>query len=166
MERNEEKTKKQTKRENKRKKKKQNVIAFMMIIVLILAIVIIFIYNKDNKNTENKNEESYVEETTDGIKVNKSSKLNEAKLVNGLLISNIQLTEKDGMTTLLADVTNKNEEKTEFKKLKIILLDENGDEISNMIAFVGEIKAGETTQLNASTTSNYIKAYDFRVEED
>lgn len=160
-----EEQKKQSKKETKRKKKNKKIIAFIIILLVLIAAVV-FIVNKDNKKVEDKKEESYIEETEEGIKVNKSSKLNEAKLVNGLLISNIQLTEKDGMTTLLADVTNKNEEKTGFKKLTITLLDENGDEISNMIAFIGEIKAGETTQLNASTTSNYIKAYDFKVTED
>ena len=98
--------------------------------------------------------------------INKSTKLNESKLVNGLLISNIQLTESDGMTTLLADVTNKTEQKTSFKKLRIILLDENENEISSMIAFLNNINVGETTQLNVSTTSNYIKAYDFKVVEE
>lgn len=160
-----EEPKKQNKKETKRKKKNKKIIVFIIMLLILIAVVV-FLVNKDNKKVENKQEDSYIEETEDGIKVNKSSKLNEAKLVNGLLISNIQLTEKDGMTTLLADVTNKNEEKTGFKKLTITLLDENGDEISNMIAFVGAIEAGETTQLNASTTSNYIKAYDFKVTED
>lgn len=160
-----EEQKKQNKKETKRKKKNKKIIVFI-IIVLILIAVVVLIVNKDNKKVEDKKEDSYIEETEDGIKVNKSSKLNEAKLVNGLLISNIQLTEKDGMTTLLADVTNKNEEKTGFKKLTIILLDENGNEISSMTAFISEIESGKTTQLNASTTSNYIKAYDFKVTED
>ena len=35
-----------------------------------------------------------------------------------------------------------------------------------MIAFLNNINVGETTQLNVSTTSNYIKAYDFKVVEE
>ena len=135
-----------------------------MIIIIVAVIVNI---NKKNKHETTENDEnSYVEEIADGIKINKSTKLNESKLVNGLLISNIQLTESDGMTTLLADVTNKTEQKTSFKKLRIILLDENENEISSMIAFLNNINAGETTQLNVSTTSNYINAYDFKVVEE
>ena len=140
-------------------------LVIITILVIIIASLITSRYQKQ-EISEPEKEESYIQENEDGIKVNKSSKLNEAKLVNGLLISNIQLTEKGGMTTLLADVTNKNEQKTEFKKLKIILLDENENEIATMVAFVNGIDAGETTQLNASTTSNYIKAYDFKVEEE
>ena len=142
------------------------VVAIILILISIIIFVVISINNKNKHEIKGEEENSYVEEISDGIKINKSTKLNEAKLVNGLLISNIQLTESDGMTTLLADVTNKTDQKTSLKKLKIILLDKDGKEISSMIAFLNDINAGETTQLNASTTSNYIKAYDFKVAEE
>ena len=154
---------------NKHAKRKRELkfIILCVIIAIVVIIAIIIGINKKKKVQKNQtNEESYIQKMEDGISINKSTKLNEAKLVNGLLVSNIQLTEKDGMTTLLADVTNKTEQKTEFKKLKIILLDENENEIATMTAFVNSIEAGETTQLNASTTSNYIKAYDFKIVED
>lgn len=151
----------------KRKGQLKLIILIGIIAIVIVISAIIINVNKKKKVEENQpQEESYVQEMDDGISINKSTKLNEAKLVNGLLISNIQLTEKGGMTTLLADVTNKTEQKTEFKKLKIILLDEENNEIATMLAFVNGIDAGATTQLNASTTSNYIKAYDFKVVEE
>lgn len=102
----------------------------------------------------------------DGTKVNTRIKVNEAKNVNGLLVTNIQLTEKGGLTTLLANVTNKTEQRTEFKRLKVVFLDENGKEFASTIAFLTPLEVGETTQLNTSATSNYINAYDFRVIED
>lgn len=151
------------------KKRKISIKAWVVVAIILIIIIVTVIVNINKKNkheTTENDENSYVEEIADGIKINKSTKLNESKLVNGLLISNIQLTESDGMTTLLADVTNKTEQKTSFKKLRIILLDENENEISSMIAFLNNINAGETTQLNVSTTSNYIKAYDFKVVEE
>lgn len=151
------------------KKRKISIKAWVVVAIILIIIIVAVIVNINKKNkheTTENDENSYVEEIADGIKINKSTKLNESKLVNGLLISNIQLTESDGMTTLLADVTNKTEQKTSFKKLRIILLDENENEISSMIAFLNDINAGETTQLNVSTTSNYIKAYDFKVVEE
>lgn len=151
------------------KKRKISIKAWVVVAIILIIIIVAFIVNINKKNkheTTENDENSYVEEIADGIRINKSTKLNESKLVNGLLISNIQLTESDGMTTLLADVTNKTEQKTSFKKLRIILLDENENEISSMIAFLNDINAGETTQLNVSTTSNYIKAYDFKVVEE
>ena len=149
----------------KRRKELKVIVAFIVVFILVLIAIIINVNNIDAQPTSTE-DESYVQEMDDGISINKSIKLNEAKLVNGLLISNIQLTEKDGMTTLLADVTNKTEQKTELKKLKIVLLDESGNEIATMTAFINAINAGETTQLNTSTTSNYIKAYDFNVVEE
>ena len=149
----------------KRKNELKVIVAFIVVFIIVIIAIIINVNKKDAQPTSTE-DESYVQEMDDGISINKSIKFNEAKLVNGLLISNIQLTEKDGMTTLLADVTNKTEQKTEFKKLKIILLDENENEIATMTAFVNSIEVGETTQLNASTTSNYIKAYDFKIVED
>ena len=143
------------------KKRKISIKAWVIVAIILIIIIVAVIVNINKKNkheTTENDENSYVEEIADGIRINKSTKLNESKLVNGLLISNIQLTESDGMTTLLADVTNKTEQKTSFKKLRIILLDENENEISSMIAFLNNINAGETTQLNVSTTSNYIKA--------
>ncbi len=151
------------------KKRKISIKAWVIVAIILIIIIVAVIVNINKKNkheTTENDENSYVEEIADGIKINKSTKLNESKLVNGLLISNIQLTESDGMTTLLADVTNKTEQKTSFKKLRIILLDENENEISSMIAFLNNINVGETTQLNVSTTSNYIKAYDFKVVEE
>ena len=150
-------------------KRKISIKAWVIVAIILIIIIVVVIVNINKKNkheTTENDENSYVEEIADGIRINKSTKLNESKLVNGLLISNIQLTESDGMTTLLADVTNKTEQKTSFKKLRIILLDENENEISSMIAFLNNINAGETTQLNVSTTSNYIKAYDFKVVEE
>ena len=151
------------------KKKRISIKAWIIVAIILIIIIVAVVININKKNkheTTENDENSYVEEIADGIKINKSTKLNESKLVNGLLISNIQLTESDGMTTLLADVTNKTEQKTSFKKLRIILLDENENEISSMIAFLNNINAGETTKLNVSTTSNYIKAYDFKVVEE
>ena len=147
----------------KRRKELKVIVAFIVVFIIVLIAIIINVNKKDAQPTSTE-DESYVQEMDDGISINKSTKLNEAKFVNG--ISNIQLTEKDGMTTLLADVTNKTEQKTELKKLKIVLLDESGNEIATMTAFINAINAGETTQLNASTTSNYIKAYDFKVVEE
>ena len=149
----------------KRKNELKVIVAFTVVFIIVLIAIIINVNKKDAQPTSTE-DESYVQEMNDGISINKSTKLNEAKLVNGLLISNIQLTEKDGMTTLLADVTNKTDQNTELKKLKIVLLDESGNEIATMMAFVNAINAGETAQLNASTTSNYIRAYDFKVVEE
>ena len=142
-------------------------ITLLAIILVIIIAILIMKFNKkepeERQNETNTIANSYVEEVEDGIKLNKSTKLNEAKEVEGLQISNIQLTTKDGMTTLLADVKNITDKKTEVKAIEITLLKEDGSEIAKLIGIINEIEAGESTQLNIATTSDYVNAYDFEV---
>ena len=162
-------------RKSNKRNRKNNLIKFILIIIVLIIISIIIALvlnrNKDKEQINNNNEtntleeESYIEEIEDGVKINKSSKLNEVKEINGLLITNIQLTTKDGMTTLLADVQNNSGVKTEVKTIQITLLDQEGAELTTVTGIVNGLEVGETTQLNISMTSDYVNAYDFRVSE-
>lgn len=157
----------------KRKINKNQVIRIIiLLIVIIIGIVICIsllnlkqdINNNVTGNDTNEEKESYVEEIENGIKINKSNKLNEAKSVDGLLITNIQLTTKDGMTTLLADVSNNSAQKSNLKMIEIILLDKDGKELTRVNGIIDELEVNEKTQLNIAMTSDYIEAYDFKVE--
>lgn len=153
----------------KRKNNKRVVILLIIVVFLIILVTFLFSKNVDEQNNENvakvnNVEESYVEEIEAGVKINKSTKLNEAKEVNGLLVTNIQLTAESGITTLLADVTNNTGNRTEAKVVNITLLDYEGQELTTVTGIIKELNVGETTQLNISLTSDYVNAYDFRVE--
>ena len=153
------------------KKKRKTILALGTIIILIIiGIILITTLSQKSKKTKEEldqnqgsNQESYVEEIEEGIKINKSTKLNEVKEVEGLQISNIQLTTEGGMTTLLADVKNNSGAKTEVKQLEITLIREDGSEIAKITGIINELEVGATTQLNISTTSDYVEAYDFLV---
>ncbi len=154
------------------KKKRKSILALGAIVILIIiGIILITTLSQNSKKTkeeelnqnQSSNQESYVEEIEDGIKINKSTKLNEAKEVDGLQISNIQLTTEGGMTTLLADVTNNSGAKTPVKQIEITLVREDGSEIAKITGIINELEVGATTQLNISTTSDYVEAYDFLV---
>lgn len=163
-------------RKSNKRNRKNNLIKFILIIIVLIIISIIIALvlnrNKDKEQINNNNEtntlkeESYIEEIEDGVKINKSSKLNEVKEINGLLITNIQLTTKDGMTTLLADVQNNSGAKTDVKTLQITLLNKDGSELTTVTGIVNGLEIGETTQLNIAMTSDYVNAYDFRVSEN
>ena len=166
-------TQKNVKRGKANQTKKNNKKGLLMAIILIIIIIVIALIiiqksketvpgnSKEEKNSTNT--ESYVEEIEDGVKINKSTKLNEAKEINGLLITNIQLTTIDGMTTLLADVTNNSGTETEVKQVQITLLDQEGKELVTVTGIVNALDVGETTELNISMTSDFVNAYDFRV---
>ena len=163
----EEKTTKRTKMQ-KKNSKMIKAIMILLIIILVIVGIIFLVKNNNNENTSNENNQntsvpSYVEEIETGLKINKSTKLNEAKEVSGYQITNIQLTTESGMTTLLADVTNNTANKTGVQMVDITLLDEEGKELTTVTGIIDELEAGEKTQLNIAMTSDYVNAYDFKV---
>lgn len=160
------------KRIHKRKVRK---IIIMGVIIIILCIVWANIFlKKENKNTkidENKIEvydssiADYVKKIDDGTKINISPKLNQDTKIEGLDIKNIQLTCKNGITTLLADVFNNANKDSEIKHINIKLLDEENKEIRTVRGYIPALKIGETTKLNVSMSSNLITAYDIEFSE-
>ncbi len=150
------------------KKKEKRLI---LILIAILAIVLIIgLFIKKNKNEENEvqnqntvTDEKFVQVLEDGTKLNKSSKFNETKNIDGIEISNIQFTYKDGQTVLLANVTNNTGKAVDITLLDIKLLDEQGNEIVTVGGIISPMQVGETTQLNASMTMDYANAYDVEI---
>ena len=90
------------------------VLLVAVVIIAIVFFVVLGFRNKDGEdladNSQNvpTNEEQYTVQLDDGTKLNTSEDFNSNKTYGDLEISNIQYTTRpDGMTVLLADVTNK-----------------------------------------------------------
>ena len=154
----------------KTKKKSNKIIIILVIaVILIIAVLAIYLINKrrrPDETTNTQNEvESYVQEVEDGVKLNTSTAMNTSKTLGNLLITNIQLTNRSGMTNLLAEVVNNSDEATPLKTVEITLLSYDGEELVKLNGVINSLEPGESTQLNIATTSNYITAYDFRIEE-
>ena len=81
-----------------------------------------------------------------------------------LEISNIQYTEQNGKTVLLADVTNKGNTTHENEIVKITILGENGEEITTTKPVIGKMEPGETVKINATITADVSNAKDFKIE--
>ena len=140
----------------------------MIIIILIVGLIIVGVValtgkNKKENGEKSKEEESYAEVLEDGTRINKSEKAKKVKEVEGLEISNLQVTEKDNVTVMLGTVTNKSNETKEDITLKIKILDKEGKEITTVRNYIGKIEAGKSTQLNTSTTFDYVEMYDYEV---
>ena len=88
-----------------------------------------------------ENEEKYTTELDDGTKINTGEEFNSTKTYGSLEISNIQFTEKEGMTVLLADVTNKGSTTHENEVVEITILGENGEELSTTKPVIGKNRA-------------------------
>lgn len=164
------KEEKNKRKSNKSKKKVNSVKNRIIFIVLLIIIVLVILIINRNKIFKNKNENSakkeidYVESLEDGIKINRSKPLNETKTIDGITFTNIQLTTKDGMTTLLADVINNSGKDTILKTVKIKLVDDDNNELVLVSGIIKALKPGESTQLNIGMTSNYIESYDIAIE--
>ena len=140
----------------------------MIVIILIVGLIVIGVMlatrgtNKKGEETT-ETEESYTEVLEDGTRINTSDKAKKTKTVEGLEISNLQITEKDNVTVMLGTITNKGKETKEDITLKIKILDRNGKEITTVENYIGKLEVGKSTQLNTSTTYDYADMYDYEV---
>lgn len=162
------------------KKSSKILLIVVIVVVLVMAIIIGLAINKkreepqtpvetENKTQEseeiaNQEEEKYVQQLEDGTKINVSGDLNSTKKYKDLEISNIQFTEKGGITVLLADVKNIGTAKHEIEIIKIAVLGENGEVITELNPIIGEINVGETIKMNANITADVVNAKDIRIE--
>ena len=130
-------------------------------------IIEVFTYKKqDNTNiiqTTGNELEEYVQELDDGSKLNVSGELQKTKYLDGLEISNIQLKENGGITTLLADINNKSGADVRNKKIKVEILDKEGKVITTLKELIEKIPSNEKIQLNMAVTADVANAYDFRI---
>ncbi len=157
------------------KKQKIGIIALVLVIAIILVIVIVMAVT--NKSTNNNgvqegsgdntvvNEEKYTVNLSDGTKLNLSPEFNSTKTYKDLEISNIQYTEKDGKSVMLADVTNKGTSTHEVEIVKLTMIGENGETVTEIKPIIGEIEPGETVKLNASIFADVSNVKDFTIEE-
>lgn len=106
----------------------------------------------------------YIRQKT-GSKLNISEEVQKEKKVGNLKITNIQLKEKKGITTLLADIENTGDIEIQNKMLTIEILDKTGKVITTLKAPIDNVKAGEKIILNTSVTGDVSNAYDFKVKE-
>ena len=141
----------------------------VLVAITVLLIIVLIVKNskkevaKENTKQLGANTQEYVQVLEDGTKLNTSTKLKETKKLDNLEIGNIQLTNKNGQSVLLADVKNTGSMETQVMLINIVLLDENKAEIATVPGIISPLKVGESTQLNTSMQQDYTGIYDFRV---
>ena len=86
------------------------------------------------------------------------------KKFNGLEFGNIQFTNKNGQSVLLADVKNTSGKATELQLVDITLIDKEEKEIVTIGGVITPLQDGESIQFNTSTTLDYSNAYDFQIK--
>lgn len=145
------------------KSKEKTVIAILVAITIVVIIVTIVVKSgkkQEEVKTENV-EESSSTVLEDGTVLNVSDKLHETKKFEGMEISNIQLTETEKETLLIATVTNTSETEQGGYPIKVKMIDEQGNEIKTIDAYIGELQPGKSTKISTSATYDAKNVHDF-----
>lgn len=109
-------------------------------------------------------DEKYVNQLPDGTKINTSNKVNKTRIIDGIEISEIQLTHKNGVSVLLATATNISGEDKDTTVIEITLYDDKNNVLEIIEGIISPIKPGESVQLNMGISADYANAYNFSVK--
>ena len=118
----------------------------------------------DNGSTDLSNTENVVIEGNK--KTNNSSKLKEEKTYDGMKVKDIKLYSENGLTNFTATVENTSGEDKLNRPIQIVFTDENGAETSVLPGYLGDVKAGEVTYIDASTTADLSNSYDCYIRNE
>ena len=163
-------------KETKVVNQEKGITAIALVVITLIAIMLIIIMVNTFRKKEPENvgpvqgeeqgieQEEYVQILQDGSKLNKSEELLKEKKLDELEISNIQLKETGGITTLLADVKNNTNHEIQERDVTIEVLDKQGNVITRLNGVIDTVGAGEKVQLNMSVTADVANAYDFRIK--
>ena len=159
---------------NKNMKINKKNLILLLIVVLVIFFVVMnrkgkdtnenVVENNDTNFTDQEGETQFYEELEDGTKVNTSEKLKETKILNGLEIKNIQLTNKNNQSMLLAEIENKTGKETQEILINVIFSDKEGNQIGKIGGMIAPLKDGEKTKLSSSSMKDYSNAYNFEIK--
>ena len=153
---------------NKRMRKSEKRLILIVILIAIIVISILLVVKnvvnkQDGETAEQKPEEKYVEVSDIGERINKSEKMKEAKYIDDLEVTNIEISQKDGISILKATVKNNTGVEKGDYPIILKMLDENGNEICKENGYIGKIAPGETKTLNVSTMSDIANVYNLEI---
>ncbi len=179
-----------SKKNSNDKSSRNRLFLFIIISIIIICIIIgiVVLNNNAKNNSENNNSNnnqansngnnSYVDGSTgiidmnntknatisNGIKKNTSNKLSQEKTFEGMKITNILLQAENGVSTLTANVENTSGKDFSSKSIVMKFTNEDGSSYAELEGIISDVKAGETTMIDAGTTADIINAYDFTIE--
>ena len=79
-------------------------------------------------------------------------------------IKNVVLKAEGGISSFTATVENISGNDFKAQGIVIKFVNKDGSTYTDLEGIIGDVKAGETTRIDASTTADIINAYDFSIE--
>lgn len=148
----------------KAKEKRMILILVMLTIIMLIITIVVKNNNKNKEEGIEQKQSTLVEEKEDGTKESISNKLKETKQLEDLEVTNIQITEENGEATIRANITNKTTTSKQEFPITIKVLNQNGEVIQEVGAYVGKMQAGETRAIHASINMDISEIYDVTFE--
>lgn len=153
-----------------KKQEKKGLLILILVAVLIIS-VIWFITKGNDEEEETRNplvgtgttSSEYIKEENDGTQVNTSDKVAETRQIDGIVIRDIRLEKSNGITRLIADLTNTTGQAKDRFLVDIQLFDKSGKQIGTIPGIVGKTQPGETIQMQVGITEDFVGAYDFKI---
>ncbi len=146
--------------------KGKKIIIFVVLLIILIGVVAVFTNIKKNR-TDNTLEQQqlgeFVSLMEDGTKENISEKLKEIKVLEGLEITEISLTEKDNVSQISAKVENSTENSVEGMEVTVVFSDKEGNTITEISAYITDLEPGESTMLYSSVVADVSNAYDVNI---
>lgn len=160
---------------DKRKKssKKLNVKRIVILILIVLIAVVslgLAFKQDDDREAKEKEQQALVEANKnyqtleDGTQVNISQKAMEDKSIDSLIVTNTQITRKNGITTIVADVKNNSTETQGGFSVNLIFMEKDGDKITQLVGYIEKLSPGATAELLVSGSYDFVDAYDYKIE--
>ena len=118
---------------------------------------------EEKTKTEANQTETNVNIFDDGTVLNNSAKLHETKKVEEMEISQIQLTEKNGETQLIATITNTSSTDQGDYPVIVKMIDKEGKEVGTMNGYIGKIKPQNSIKFSTEATFDSSNVYDFTI---
>ena len=146
--------------------KGKKIIIFVVLLIILIGVVAVFTNIKKNRidNTlEQQQLGEFVSLREDGTKENISEKLKEIKVLEGLEITDIVLTEKDNVSQISAKVENSTESSVEGMEVTVVFSDKEGNTINEISAYITDLEPGESTMLYSSVVADVSNAYDVNI---
>lgn len=147
-------------------KKKEKIVIFILILITAILIVVNIIV-KNRNSEENLGATSgntdLVQISEDGTKTSISSEIAKKKQLDNLEVTDTKIVERNGLATMIANVTNNTGSEVKEFPVKIKLLNQKGEVIQEIGAYVGTIQQGETRQISASANIDISEINDFTI---
>ena len=150
------------------KKEKRGLLILIIGVAVIIAVMVMIFGNKkepvEEQNGGNEApKEEFVQTLEDGTRLNTSTKLQETKRIEGLEISDFQVTARNNATELLGTIRNVSSSTQGNFLANVKVVDKQGKELTTVQVLIPEIGPGESTPLISSANFDYANAYDFSI---